>query len=141
MQVPCGLAATPTRNTATMLIQGLASHLALCRAGKTTARASAASLAVGSLASVDGLMLDVPSNTLKDNYNAAVDLSSLFGGYRQIGRLVELRVDIPSVEASMQHSQHHPTHAMFVFATDSRASTSSTRGTDNQTSRTDATSD
>jgi hypothetical protein len=36
-----------------------------------------------SLASVDAI--GIPSNTLTDNFNAPLDLSSLFGGYQKIG--------------------------------------------------------
>jgi hypothetical protein len=46
---------------------------------------------LSSLASVDGSAAAVDlmsSNTLKNNFNAAVDLSSLFGGYNVIGELV-----------------------------------------------------
>lgn len=62
--------------------------LASCRAATTTTKAAASSSlpALGSLASVDGGGAAViPSNTLNNNFNAAVDLSSLFGGYNKIG--------------------------------------------------------
>lgn len=38
-----------------------------------------------SLASADSLNMDIPSNSLQNNFNAAIDLSSLFGGYQKIG--------------------------------------------------------
>lgn len=55
-----------------------------CRPSTTTARASS-SMAVGisSVASIDG----GASNTLNNNFNAAVDLDTLFGGYSKIGEL------------------------------------------------------
>lgn len=46
-------------------------------------------MGVGSsvLASADTLNMDIPSNSLNNNFNAAIDLSSLFGGYQKIGGL------------------------------------------------------
>jgi hypothetical protein len=39
---------------------------------------------ISSLASVDGLG-NMPCNTVNNNFNAAVDLDTLFGGYSKIG--------------------------------------------------------
>lgn len=48
-----------------------------------TRAAATSSMAISSIASVDGLA--VPSNTLTNSFNAAVDLDTLFGGYAKIG--------------------------------------------------------
>lgn len=59
---------------------------------------------------MDGGAASIPSNTLNNNFNAAVDLSSLFGGYHKIGEhgheeegCSQLRLQAPWKPAFCKH--------------------------------------